>query len=280
MVKTIYADILFIINFIINYLILFVTAKIAVLPFSRPKLILSASFGALYAVLSFLPNLSFLSLFPIKLSVALIMVFVAFGRYRIFKAYLTFFAVSLSFAGVTFLASFIAPNAFSQVSGGIYYIHLSLPTLLISSLLAYLLLHIVFLRRGDGNRKICKVLIKNDDKKVSLDALVDTGNSLRDPVTNAEVVISDLETLSPLLSEHDAEILREYRTKGFSLTLDKLSEPNRFRLIPYKTVGVSFSLLLAFVPDAVFIDDKISKNAVCAISENAVSDGSGYNALI
>jgi stage II sporulation protein GA (sporulation sigma-E factor processing peptidase) len=60
-VKTIYADVLFLINFIINYLLLFVTAKIAVLPLLRLKLILSASFGALYAVLSFFPSLSFLS---------------------------------------------------------------------------------------------------------------------------------------------------------------------------------------------------------------------------
>ena len=280
MVKTIYADILFIINFIINYLLLFATAKIAVLPFSRLKLIFSASFGAVYAVLSFLPGLAFLSLFPIKLSVGFVLVFISFGKHRTLKAYLTFFAVSFAFAGGALLASFIAPNAFSQVSVGIYYINLSLPILLTSSFLAYLLLHIVFLRRGGGERKTCNVLIKNGDKSVSLHALVDTGNSLRDPATNAEIVISDFETLSPLLSEHDIEILREHKLTGFPLALDKLSDSNRFRLIPYKTVGTSFSLLLAFTPDSVFIDDKLSKKAVCAISENAISDGSGYNALI
>lgn len=280
MVKTIYADILFLINFIINYLILFATAKISVLPFSRLRLVLSSSLGALYAVLSFIPILTYLSLFPIKLFIAFLMVFFAFGKQRILKAYLTFFAVSFAFAGVSLLASFIAPRAFSHISGGIYYIHLSLPTLIISSLLAYFLLQLVFLRRGGGNRKICEVRIKNNGSEVALNALVDTGNSLRDPLTNAEVVISDLETLSPLLAEHDAEVLRNYRERGFLLALDKLSEPNRFRLIPYKTVGVSFSLLLAFTPDAILIGDKISNGAVCAISENTISDGSGYNALI
>ena len=70
MVKTIYADILFLINFIINYLILFATAKISVLPFSRLRLVLSSSLGALYAVLSFIPILTYLSLFPIKLFIS------------------------------------------------------------------------------------------------------------------------------------------------------------------------------------------------------------------
>ena len=276
MVKTIYVDILFLINFIINYLLLFTTARITILPFSRPKLILSAGFGALYAVLSFLPSFPFLLFFPVKLLSGLAMILIAFGKKLILKAYLTFLTVSLAFAGIALLA----PHTFSQISGGVYYIHLSLPTLLISSFLAYALLHIVFLRRGRENKKLCKVIIRNGDVEILLNALLDTGNSLRDPATNAEVIISDFESLSPLLPKRDSEILREHQVKGFSLALDKLSDAPRFRLIPYKTVGVSFSLMLTFTPDEVFIDDKLSKNAVCAISENTISDGSGYNALI
>ncbi len=280
MVKTIYIDILFIVNFIINYLLLFVTANIATLPLSRARLLLSAALGALYASFSFLPYFSFLTLFPIKLFFAFIMVFVSFGKKRILKTYLIFFAVSFAFAGVSLLASFLAPRAFSHISGGVYYIHLSLPTLLISSLLAYFLLHIAFLRRGSDNKKICRVVIRNGDAEISLQALADTGNSLRNKKTNGRIVISDFQSLRPLFSDCDAKILEEHREKGFFLALDKLSEPSRFGLIPYKTVGVPFSLLLTFSPDEIFIDDTLIKNAVCAVSESLVSDGSGYNALI
>ncbi len=280
MVKTIYADVLFLINLIINYLLLFVTAHIATLPISRVKLFLSAAFGAFYAVLSFLPQLSFLTFFPIKLFAAAIIVLIAFGISSFPKAYLTFFTCSLFFAGFCLLASFLAPHAFSAISGGVYYINLSLPTLLLSSLIAYIVLRIVFARRCGGEKKICTVTVKNESSEITLHALVDTGNSLRAPRTNARVVISDYDTVRCILSPEARELLDSYRGKSFPLAFDKLSDVSRFSLIPYKTVGVSFSLLLAFTPDEVYIEKKLSKGAVCALSEAPVSDGSGYDALI
>lgn len=276
MVKTIYADVLLVINLIINYLLLFVTAHIAVLPLSRFRLLLASSFGALYAVASFLPSLSFLLFFPIKLFIAVIMVFLAFGKKLFLRAYLTFFVSSLVFAGFCLLA----PSVISSVSGGVYYINLSFPVLILSTLLAYILLRIVFSRRCGGEKKVCSVTVKNKDEELELRALVDTGNSLRAPHTNARVVICAYDTVRAILPLAAREILDEYRGKSFSLAFDKLSDISHFSLIPYKTVGVSFSLLLAFTPDEIYIEKKLSNGAVCAISEAPVGDGSGYDALI
>lgn len=279
-VKTIYADILFIINFIINYLLLFVTAHIAALRISRLRLILSAAFGALYAVLSFVSAFYFFNFLPIKLFFAAVIILIAFGRVSFARAYLTFFVCSFVFAGFCLLMSLIAPNTFAALNGGAYYINLSLPVLITSTGVAYILLRIVFSRRAGGKKEICNVTVKHGGAEVALRALVDTGNSLRAPVTNARVIISDYSSVRALLPQSAKEILDLCDGKNFALALDKLSEISHFLLIPYKTVGVSFSLLLAFVPDEVFIAGELSKDAVCAISESPVSDGSGYNALI
>lgn len=276
MVKTIYADVLLVINLIINYLLLFVTAHIAILPLSRFRLFLAAAFGAIYAVASFLPSLSFFSFFSIKLFVAVIMVFIAFGKNLLLRAYLTFFVSSLVFAGFCLLT----PGIISSISGGVYYINLSFPVLILSTLLAYILLRIVFSRRCGGEKKVCSVTVKNSSKEICLRALVDTGNSLRCPHTNARVVICAYDTVKYILPPAAREILDEYRGRSFSLAFEKLSDISHFSLIPYKTIGVSFSLLLAFTPDEVYIEKKLSKGAVCAISEAAVGDGSGYDALI
>lgn len=276
MVKTIYVDILFVINLIINYLLLFVTAHIATLAISRFRLSLSAAFGALYAVFSFLPSLSFLLFSPIKLFIAVIMVFIAFGKKLFLRAYLTFLVSSLVFAGLCLLA----PSAISSISGGVYYIKLSFPVLILTTLIAYILLRIVFSRRCGGEKKICNVRVKSNGSEISLHALVDTGNSLRAPQTNARVVICSYDTIRCILPPAAREILDEHRNRSFSLAFDKLSDISHFSLIPYKTVGVSFSLLLAFAPDEVYIEKKISKGAICVISEAPVSDGSGYDAII
>ncbi len=279
--KTIYADVLFVINFIINYLLLFSVSSIASLPFSRIRLLLSSFLGALYAVLVFLPRLSFLMSLTGKLVFSLLMVLIAFGTHSFFKAHLTFLAASLLLGGVSFLASFIAPGAFGEISGGIYYIHLSLPALAVSAFLSFILLHIIFSRRGGtASKKVCMVTVKNLGNEVKLPTLLDTGNSLLDPSTNGRVLISDLDSLENILPPEAVVILKAQRTSPFSLILDKLADFPGFKLIPYKTVGISFSLLLAYHPEAVYIDDKLSKNALCAISEIPVSDGSGYVALI
>ncbi len=280
MVKTIYADVLFIINFIINYLLLFVTAHIGTLHISRIRLLLSASFGALYAVLSFVSVFSFLNFLPIKLFIAAVIILIAFGRNSFPRAYLTFFICSFVFAGFCLLMSFIAPNTFATLNGGAYYINLSLPVLIISSSVAYILLRIVFSRRAGGKKEICDVTVKHEGSETTLRALVDTGNSLRAPGTNARVLISDYPSVRGLLPQSARELLDQCEQKNFALALDKLSAISHFLLIPYKTVGVSFSLLLAFIPDEIYINGALSKDAVCAISETPVSDGSGYNALI
>ena len=277
MIKTIYADVLFIINLIINYLLLFVTAHIATLNISRFRILLSSSVGALYSVLTFLPSLFFLKLLPIKLIVAAMLVFISFGKSVFFRAYLTFFISALAFAGVAFFISALAPNVFFS-SGGVYYINLSLPLLLLSTAISYLLLRIAFRGRSRGERRICKVKITLSGAESFLHALYDTGNSLRAPGTNARVVISGYDAVKSLFPHDIREILDGCNGNNFALALDKL--PKNFSLIPYKTVGVSFSLLLAFAPDEVYIDKTLSHGALCAISEAPVSDGSGYNAII
>ena len=281
MVKIIFADVLFLINFIINYLLLFSSSRISCLPFSRLRLILSASLGALYSVLFLLPEFSFLTALPAKLVLSLLMVLIAFGNCRFTRAYLTFICSSLLFGGAALLASFVFPDTFTQISGGVYYIHLSFPALFISAAFSFLILHIIFLRRGGKTEKmLCSVCIKNLGKETKLPALLDTGNSLSDPASGGRVVISDLDSLRAILPEKAAEILSDQKGTHFPLALDRLSDFPGFKLVPYKTVGIPFSLLLAYRPEEITLDGRILENALCAISEAPVSDGSGYVALI
>ena len=122
--------------------------------------------------------------------------------------------------------------------------------------------------------------IKNLGKEAHLPTLLDTGNSLSDPASGGRIVISDLGSLKNILPEGAAEILSDKKCGHFPLLLDRLSGFPGFKLVPYKTVGVSFSLLLAYQPEEIMLDGKTLKNALCAISEAPVSDGSGYVALV
>ena len=53
----------------------------------------------------------------------------------------------------------------------------------------------------------------------------------------------------------------------------------RFRLIPYRAVGVRSGLLAAFSPDMLKLDGKEVTDPLVAISPGPVSDGGAYSAL-
>ena len=54
----------------------------------------------------------------------------------------------------------------------------------------------------------------------------------------------------------------------------------RFRLLPYRSVGVDRGLLLAVRADALELDGQGRGPALVALSPTPVSDGGGYQALI
>ena len=277
MIKTIYIDILFLINFIINYLILFTSAYMGTAQIRRLRLFLSAFIGAVYGTVLFFPSLSFLSSVIAKLSVSVLMVLCAFGLSNIIKMTLLFLSVSLAFGGAALIASLF--GSFLEISNGIYYIHISAPALLLSSFLAYILLSVVLRRSASrADRKLSRILVCSKSSEIELIALHDTGNSLRAPFTNAPVVISDYSSLRPILPDGAKEILDT--CSDYVLSIDKLSSFGNFSLIPYKTVGSSFELMLAFHPDRIEINSTTIDGALVAISCHSISDGGAYSALI
>ena len=279
MVRTVYADVLFFLNFIIDYLLLFLTARITASLFSRLRLLLTSLAGALYAVLCFVPHFLFLTYLPTKLIFSFALIFFAFGNRNFLRTYLTFFAVSAAFAGICLLASHLPFSPLITVESGIYYANLSLPLLLATTGVSYIILRIIFSRRGTVKAKFCNIEIKNLGKSISLCALSDSGNSLCGTSSNEQIIISDYATLRKILPRNAVVILDEAESSPFCLQLDKLSEIRGFGVVPYKTVGVSFSLLLTYRPEEIYINKKLSKKAICAISETDISRN-GFNAII
>jgi len=59
-----------------------------------------------------------------------------------------------------------------------------------------------------------------------------------------------------------------------------LPDPARFRLLPYRSVGVDGGLLLAVRADAVEVDGRPLPNRLIALSPTPVSDTGTYQALL
>lgn len=260
MVYTVYIDVLFILDFIIDYLILYATAKIAGAHICRWKFALSASFGAAFSILSLF--WSALASFPVMLTAAYLMVGVSFGFKR-WKHLLIFFGVSAAFGGMVFAINYITDGNLT----------ISLKTLFISSVVSYFILLFAFRKSATGTtkREYIKTEIEYRGKSVSFISLVDSGNGLSDGLTNTPVLIAELCSLRALFEKEEYKMLCDSTVENIILNGE-----GRYRPIPYKTVG-GHGLLPAFYPDKVKCGGK-ERRLLVAVSRDKIAEN--YSGIV
>lgn len=274
--EIVYIDSLFLLNFIIDYLLLLATGKICVLPLRRRRLASGAAFGAAYAALAVLRP-GFFALATVKLLAGCALPLIAFGAgRRTARALAVFFAVSAAFGGAVYAACSLGGT--SPRAG--LYVPVSLRVLTLSFALCYGAFTLVFRRAGRrGEQALRSVRVTLAGRAAEFAALADTGNELCDPVTGEEVLVAEAGALSPLLAPEAAPLLEADPLDGFTLLAQRPELRGRLRLLPCSCVTGSGSLLLLLRPDEVRVDGQ--KSGLCvAVSRAALSSEGIYQALV
>jgi stage II sporulation protein GA (sporulation sigma-E factor processing peptidase) len=201
-----------------------------------------------------------------------------------------FYIVSFIFGGAAF-GFFYFVNGLDLTRNGVSFIRdFPLKILVISAIAAYFTVRFSWdyiQHRIRRERLILRVEMTFDKKQLCLDALVDTGNSLRDPITNVPVIITEYEILRELLPDDIQKIFEQCGENDLNaiaeiMTISKWAA--RFRIIPYKSLGRENGMLVGFKPDIVTIYDSSKKiqlsNIVIAIYRKKLSKDGEYSALI
>lgn len=277
----IYADTIFIINFIVNYLLGLVTAKICAVYVKRYRIVLAAVFGAAYAVFAVTDGTKILSNLFIKIAVGAVMLLITFGNKKpLWRIALVFSASAAGFAGIVMAISMLGGT---DVMGGGLFVTPTFEVLLLAFAISYIVFSLIFKRSGRSQMKISEVTASVGRREIKFKALQDTGNSLSDPMTGKPVIVADLGTVSQIFSERTRYFLTKERLMNPVELFEKLNTAGRecrFHLVPYRAVGTDAGMLLAFTPDKIIIDGRENNSVIIAISPNVVSDGGAYSALI
>jgi len=279
----VYIDALFLLNFVVNYLLLLAAAKLAGEVLRRLRLALAAAMGALYAALIFFPGMGWLVHPLCKLAAAIVMLLCAFGgSRRLLRVGLVFFGVSAAFGGGIFAIQLLGGQKLT-LKNGVFYSAMDLRLILLSAAACYGVLTLVFQRtaRHGPRRDLVPAMLTLEGRKIALTALVDTGNTLTDPVTNRPVMVAEGEKLREIFPQGEGPTWEELRDPVG--TMERLSageNRGRFRLLPYRAVGVDCGMLLALRVDEVKVGTENYGSILVALSPTPVSDGGGYQALI
>ena len=280
----VYIDSLFLLNFVVNYLLLLSAARLAGEPLARLRMAGGAALGALYAAAVFFPHTGFL-LHPLcKLGAAVVMLLVSFGgSRRLLRVSLVFFGVAAAFGGGIFALTLLGGRGLT-LKNGIFYSAMDLRLILLSAALCYVVLTLVFQRTArhtPAARELVPAVITLGERRVAVTALVDTGNTLTDPLTGRAVMVAEGEKLTGLFppgQAPDATALRNPVAAVECLTGEFFR--GRCRLLPYQAVGVECGMLLALRVDSVKVGGEDYGKILVALSPTRLSDGGGYSALV
>ena len=275
---TVYLDVLFLINWTVNYLLLLITAKVAGEPFHRARMGVGGAMGALFAALAFFPGGAWLLHPACKIAVSAGMVLTAFGGSRyLLRVGGIFAGLSCALSGGLLLAGQLGGKGLSM-RHGVLTTDMDLKAVLLAAVLCYCLLTVLFRRSGQhGKAELEPAVVSLGGESVLLTALHDTGNTLTDPATGRPVLVVEGERLKKLFPESLLKMLTD--PAGAMERFSEEAWGRRLRLLPYRAVGVDCGFLLAVRCDKVSVGGKDYGGLLVALSPTSVSDGGGYQAL-
>ena len=284
---TIYLDIVFFENFILNYIIILSTAIISKSKMKLTSIILSSTIGGIFSILNYLMNMNSLENMVLKIIISILMMLIAFNDYKIkklIKQLLFFYLVSFTFGGIAFmLLFFIKPQNIIMKSNhlvGTYPIKITILAGILGFVVIFLIEKII---KDRLNKKsmICDLEIFYDGKIRKIKTMIDTGNLLKEPISKNDVIIVEKESLEGIVSKDILENIK-YILKGKWIQ-EKNIYSYKIKLIPFSSLGNDNGLLLGFKPDYVKIysDDEITRNDVLiGIYDGKLSKANQYNSLI
>ncbi len=277
---TVYLDGLFALNACINYLMLLGSARLGGGEIRIRRMAAAACLGGIYAALAMVPALGFLQSIPMRMVVLALMLLCAFGyRRRTVRLGLLFVALAFCFGGAVLVCTQVFRTGLMVVGNSIYY-PVSFWGLLTLAALVYLVCRLVFGALAEHSARQFETLeLELNGVQVRLRALHDTGNTLRDPMTNEQVTVVHWQVLSRLLPQ---EHLRREAFDAPAELVQSLSAcyPDlRFRLIAYHAVGTQHGLLMAVRCTRKLKNGKQGQILV-AFSPTAISDGGNFEALM
>ena len=261
--QTVYVDLLFLVNFSMDFLCFFVTARLLCRPFKVWRSVIAATMGGVYSVfILFISMNSILALFA-DLGFCALMCLCAYGikdkKIGDFLLHTTvYFGVSIGTGGcMTAMYSLLNRmdlplGEVSKNPDGI-------------SVWVFGLLAVISGVAALWGGKIFKSSAENDPYEIeityhgaslTLTGMVDTGNMLRDPISGKPIVIVEKKSLLGLLDE--STVNKAIRGNFSGVVGDDCS--HKARMVVTHTVSGS-SMLCAFVPEKITLRNKKLKNS-------------------
>lgn len=284
MLTVVYLDALFLLNAVMDYLLLLCSARLAGEELHRLRMAAGGVLGGVYAAAAVLPGMEFLLHPMYKIGSAVLMVVIGLGKSRrLLRQSVIFFALACAFGGGVLAVSLLGGQGMS-IGSGVIYSGMDIKIVLLSAAGCYAVFTLALSRVGRHTvhaGELVPTRLRIFDREISFTSFVDTGNTLTDPVSGRSVMVAEADRITPLFPDEHTPRSEDLLAPAQALSrLNTGAWRGRFRLLPYRSVGVECGLLLAVRMDHVYLNEEDQGAMLVALSPTPVSDGGGYRALL
>ena len=249
----VYADVLFLNDLFMDFLLIYMSAKLMKIKPSFFKILVAATVGAMFSTVMFFNTVNSLLLTVLKIAVMLLMIEISFfprSLIGFLKKTAVFLAVFFCAGGICFsLLYFTGIGTYfgAVLKGGTIYINFPVYKLILSCGLCYFILTLatIVMRKHKLKRDIYDVTMVSEGREIRFKAFYDSGNCLREKKTDKGVLVVRWKVAKKLFDTKEdlSEFVKE--------------NPEKFLPIPYKTVSGN-SVMMGFLPESV----EIGKNKI------------------
>ncbi len=289
---TIYIDVVLIENLLMNYIILFATGIILKIKIKYVKLILASVVGAIYTIIAYISNLEIYSNIFLKFILSLIIIYISFNPKsvkKLFKYTLIFYLTSFVFGGAAFSLIYIVKPQEILKNNGLVLNANSLKVIFASAMIAFMIITIGFKivkNKISAKDMYCDIKIKLNNKQIETKAMIDTGNFLREPITNTPVIVVEHTLLYECIPKEILNHLENILGGDFSEIPENIKEEYmpKLKVIPFSSLGKQNGMLLGIKTEEIIIkneeENKVIQNVIIGIYNKSLTKRGEYRALL
>ena len=289
---TIYIDVVFIENLIMNYIILFATSIIIKIKVKHIRLILASILGAIYSIIAYMSILEMYSSVILKIILSVIIVYIAYNPQNVknmWKYLVIFYMTSFVFGGAAFALIYIVKPQDILMKNGLFLGTYPLKTIILGTIVAFVVIVTSFkLVKSKISKKdmFCTIKININKVEIETKAMIDTGNLLKEPISNTPVIVVEHTLLYDCMPKEILNNLENILGGDFENISEEVKNKyiSKLKVIPFSSLGKQNGMLIGIKPEEITVindenENKIN-NVIIGIYNKTLTKRGEYRALI
>lgn len=291
---TVYLDVVFLENVVINYIILYATSIISKVKIKQIKLLLGSLFGATYSIVYYILELKIYTNFIVKIILSIVIIYISFNPKdfkELIKQIMLFYLVSFVFGGAAISIIYMVNSHDITIQNGVLVGKYTIRTILLGIITAYFTVIVagkIISNKVKFTKKdmICNISVEIEGKKLETKAMYDTGNLLKEPISNTPVIVMESTLLHDIIPEQILNNLEKILGGDLSNISEETQKHfiSKFRVIPFSSLGKQNGMLLGIKAKNLIVNFKGEtsevENLIVGIYNSSLSKRGEYRCII